>query len=152
MLLSSAKTAIFMHSFSNVKSQKMNQLGVFFINTPISVFKSSYAIPFDVLFRILIYKNIVKILFCIPSCPNLGFPSNSDGKASACSADRALIPGLGRYSGEGNGNPFQYSCWKISWTEEPGGLQSMGSQSEKWLGKEHKHSCSNLRRIKRGEC
>ena len=29
---------------------------------------------------------------------------------------------------EGNGNPLQYSCWKIPWTEEPSGLQSMGSQ------------------------
>ena len=29
--------------------------------------------------------------------------------------------------GEGNGNPLQYSCWRIPWTEEPGGLQSMGS-------------------------
>jgi len=31
-------------------------------------------------------------------------------------------------SGEGNGNPLQYSCLEIPWTEEPGGLQSMGSQ------------------------
>ena len=38
------------------------------------------------------------------------------------------IPGLGRSPGEGNGNPLQYLAWKISWTEEPGGLQSMGSQ------------------------
>ena len=30
-------------------------------------------------------------------------------------------------SGEGNGTPLQYSCWKIPRTEEPGGLQSMGS-------------------------
>ena len=29
--------------------------------------------------------------------------------------------------GEGNGNPLQYSCLEIPWTEEPGGLQSMGS-------------------------
>ena len=28
----------------------------------------------------------------------------------------------------GNGNPLQYSCLGIPWTEEPGGLQSMGSQ------------------------
>ena len=27
--------------------------------------------------------------------------------------------------GEGNGNPLQYCCWKIPWTKEPGGLQSM---------------------------
>ena len=30
--------------------------------------------------------------------------------------------------GEGNGTPLQYSfAWKTPWTEEPGGLQSMGS-------------------------
>ena len=40
-----------------------------------------------------------------------GFPDGSDGKASACNAgDPGLIPGSGRSSGEGNGNPLQYSC------------------------------------------
>ena len=34
--------------------------------------------------------------------------------------------GLKDFVGVGNGNPLQYSCWKISWTEEPHGLQSMG--------------------------
>ena len=29
---------------------------------------------------------------------------------------------------EGNSNPLQYSAWRMQWTEEPGGLQSMGSQ------------------------
>ena len=33
--------------------------------------------------------------------------------------------------GEGNGTPLQYPCLEIPWTEEPGGLQSMGSQ---WVG------------------
>ena len=28
-------------------------------------------------------------------------------------------------------------AWKISWTEEPGGLQSMGSQSQAWLRDQH---------------
>ena len=40
-----------------------------------------------------------------------------------------MISGSGRYPGVGNGNPLQYCCLKIPWTEEPGGLQSMGSQS-----------------------
>ena len=35
---------------------------------------------------------------------------------------------VGKPAREGNGNPLQYSCWKIPWTEGPGGLQSMGSQ------------------------
>ena len=42
---------------------------------------------------------------------NLGFPYSSVSKGSACNAgDPALIPGLGRSTGEGNGNPFEYSC------------------------------------------
>ena len=43
------------------------------------------------------------------------FPSSSDGKASACNAgDLGSIPGSGRSFGEGNGNPFQYSCLEKS--------------------------------------
>ena len=37
-----------------------------------------------------------------------GFPRGSDGKESACKGDdQRLIPGSGRYSGEGHGNPLQ---------------------------------------------
>ena len=36
------------------------------------------------------------------------------------------VPGLRRSPGGGNGNPLQYFCLGILWTEEPGGLQSMG--------------------------
>ena len=54
---------------------------------------------------------------------------SSDGKESPYSAeDSGSIPGSGRSSGEGNGNSLQYSCLENPWTEEPGGLQSMGSQ------------------------
>ena len=57
--------------------------------------------------------------------------SGSDGKGSACNTgDRGSIPGLGGFPGEGNGNPLQYSCLGNPWTEEPGGLQSMGSQRD----------------------
>ena len=33
-------------------------------------------------------------------------------------------------SGGENGHPLQYLAWKIPWTEEPGRLQSTGSQSQ----------------------
>ena len=39
-----------------------------------------------------------------------------------------LIPGLGKFPGGGNGNPSSVLAWKIPWTEEPHGLQSMESQ------------------------
>jgi len=39
------------------------------------------------------------------------FPAGSDGKESVCNVgDPGSIPGLGIPPGEGNGNPFQYSC------------------------------------------
>ena len=39
-----------------------------------------------------------------------------------------FLRNLGNITGEGNGNPLQYSlAWKIPWREEPGRLQSMGS-------------------------
>ena len=42
-------------------------------------------------------------------------------------SDRGLISRSGRSLGRGNGNLLQCS-WEIPWTEEPGGLQSIGSQ------------------------
>jgi len=44
----------------------------------------------------------------------MGFPSGSDGKESACSAGNpGLISDSGRYPGEGNANPLQYSFFLI---------------------------------------
>ena len=41
----------------------------------------------------------------------MDFTGGSDGKESACNAgDPGSILGSGRSPGEGNGNPFQYSC------------------------------------------
>ena len=41
----------------------------------------------------------------------MDFLGGSDGKASAYNVgDTGSISGLGRSSGEGNGNPLQYSC------------------------------------------
>ena len=42
--------------------------------------------------------------------------------------DTVFIPGLGRSPGRRNGDPLQYSCLRIPWTEEPGRLQTTGSQ------------------------
>ena len=43
------------------------------------------------------------------------FPGGSDGKVSVYNVgDLGSIPGLERFSGEGNGNPLQYSCLENS--------------------------------------
>ena len=49
-------------------------------------------------------------LYC-PYSQSYDFPVAQAVKESACDAgDKGSIPGLGRSSGEGNGNPLQYSC------------------------------------------
>ena len=46
-------------------------------------------------------------------------PDGSDSKESACNmGNLGLIPGSRRSPGEGNGNPFQYSCLENSMDRE----------------------------------
>jgi len=61
----------------------------------------------------VIYRNVDR--------NNGGFPSGFYGKKkknllanAGDSGDLGLIPGSGRYSGGGNGNPLQYSCLENS--------------------------------------
>ena len=57
------------------------------------------------------------------------FPGGSDGKASAYNAgDPGSIPGLEDPLQEGMATHSSMLAWRIPWTEEPGGLQSVGSQ------------------------
>ena len=51
----------------------------------------------------------------------IDFPGALDGKESACNAgDPGSIPGLGRYPGDGNGNPLQ--CILPGESQERGSL------------------------------
>ena len=43
--------------------------------------------------------------------------------------DTGLIPELGRSPEEGMATNSNILAWRIPWTEEPGGLQSVGLQS-----------------------
>ena len=62
----------------------------------------------------------------------LGFPGGSDGKESTCNTGNlGSIPGSGRSPGEENSNPLQYSCLGNPMEDEPGRLQSTGSQKAK---------------------
>ena len=59
----------------------------------------------------------------------MGFPHGTVMKNSPASAGDERD--MSSISGVGNGNLLQYSCLENPWTEEPGGLQSMGSQRVK---------------------
>ena len=73
-----------------------------------------------------------------------GFPGGSAGKESSWNVGDArsvaLIPGSGRSpDGEEIATHSTIFAWKIPWTEEPGGLQSVGLQkSHTWLST---HAC-----------
>ena len=56
-------------------------------------------------------------------------PGCSDCKESAYSAGSpGLIPGSGRFPGEGKATHSSILAWRIPRTEEPGELKSTGSQ------------------------
>ena len=59
----------------------------------------------------------------------LGLPGGSDGKASAYNVgEPGSIPGSGNPLEKEMATHSSTLTWKITWTEEPGKLQSMGSQ------------------------
>ena len=69
-----------------------------------------------------------------------GFPSDSDGKESACNVrDSGSIPGSGRFPGEGNGNSLQYFC-----LENPMGRGAwwvtVHGDTHNWVTNTHTHT------------
>ena len=59
----------------------------------------------------------------------MGFPGGSVVKnPPANSGDVDLIPGFRRSPGKEMATHSSLLAWEIPWTEEPGGLQSMGLQ------------------------
>ena len=62
-------------------------------------------------------------------CHGVSFPGSSDNKECTCSVeDLSSIPGLGRSPEGGHPTHSSIPAWRIPWTEEPGGLQSMEVQ------------------------
>ena len=61
----------------------------------------------------------------------LGFPGGSDSKESACNAgDPGSVSGLGDLLEKEMATHSSILAWEIPRIEEPGRLQSMGSQSQ----------------------
>ena len=91
----------FISSSSNYSSSRLNHSSCFPFPQPICSFLGK-----------LVHYSSCKlncIYWVLTGC--WSFPSGSEVKASACNAgDLGSIPGSGRSSGEGNGDPFQYSC------------------------------------------
>ena len=75
----------------------------------------------------------------------MDFSGISDGKESTCNVgDPGLTSGDLLETGMAT-----YSCilaWEIPWTEEPSGLQSMGSQRVRHDGPHTAHSAGALKR------
>ena len=69
-------------------------------------------------------------------------PCSSNGKESDCKAeDQGLIPGLGSSSGEGSGNPPQYSCLENSMDREAWqATVCVAAKSRTWLSDAHTHT------------
>ena len=60
----------------------------------------------------------------------MGFPGGSDSEEYACSAgDPGSVPGFGRSLEKGVATHSSILAWRIPWTEEPGGLESVGLQT-----------------------
>ena len=81
-----------------------------------------------------------------------GFPGNRVVNKSLANAgkigDAGLIPGSRSSPEIGNGNPLQCSCQRIPWTEEPGGLRSVGLQSQTQLSTHtHKYCRDSAKHI-----
>ena len=69
--------------------------------------------------------------------PQVGFPGGTVVKNPPADAgdtgDLGSVPGSGRSPGVGDGTHSRILAWRISQAEEPGGLQSVGSQSREQL-------------------
>ena len=63
---------------------------------------------------------------------HMGFPGGLVHRESSCDAGDTgrceFDPWVGRFPGEGHATHSSPLAWKIPWTEEPGGLPSIGSQ------------------------
>ena len=73
------------------------------------------------------------VCVCVCVCKTHGFPGSANGTESACQYRRCkrcgFDPWVGKIPWSKKWQPHSsILAWKIPWTEEPGGLQSMGLQ------------------------
>ena len=106
----------------------------------ILIFKPAFSLSFTPLSR----GSLVPLHF-LP----LGWYGGTSGEESACQCRRPkkcrFDPWVRKIPWRGSGNPLQYSCLRMLWTEESGRLQSVGSQNWMWLTQLSKHTSAYLR-------
>ena len=86
--------------------------------------------------NVRLYEKSCEIFICKPYyicrlvLKNLDFSGGSDGKVSVYNVgDQGSIPGSGRSLEKEMAIHSSTIAWKVPWMEEPGRLQSMGSQT-----------------------
>jgi len=79
--------------------------------------------------RAVVFVVVLVVIVMVAVVMVVGFPGGSDGKESACNVEM-WVGSLGWEDPLEKGMATHSSilAWRIPWTEEPGGLQSMGSQ------------------------
>ena len=116
------------NSFNNCTSLITSIFGVLLA----SVLAWRYLILLSVIYDVRTKLDALKKHFKTIYLTLMGFPGDSLGKESSCNpgdaGDMGSIPGLGRSLEKEMATHSSILAWRISWTEEPGGLQSMVSQ------------------------
>ena len=98
------------HIYNNTTMEMKEDMNIF-------LFGSFYCLPMIIFLSC--FLNILKMMWS----------GGSDGKEPACNAgDLGLIPGSGRFPGEGKATHSSILAWRIPWTEKTGRLQSMELQ------------------------
>ena len=105
---------IYIQQFQELSSW-FPQLLQHFTVSPTTMYECSNCSPFSTALVIIQpYVIMITYLIMVLICISQGFPGGSVGKETACNAGDARVvcslPGSGRVSGEGHGNPLQYSC------------------------------------------
>ena len=111
---------------------------------------------------IAISKNSLNSCFCVSSAPNWKSGQQSLGHMLFLAAKKARKASTSLFSypllhntGEGNGNPLQYSCLENPWTEEPGGYTPCGHReldTTEWLTFSFSWNLSLLKNFKSLYC
>ena len=88
-----------------------------------------------------------------------GFPGDADGQERTCQCRRCKrhrVSSLGREDRleEDMTTHSSILAWKTSWTKEPGGLQSIGSQrvrhEQNDLARTHRHTHTHIHMVRGG--